>query len=604
MSAGGKAVSKDVAVAHLRAGRLDDAEAALRSVLAEAPEHAEAHFHLATVLARSERLEDSLTHLREAARLAPDNAAVWRNLGVCLAQLERYDESLVVLERVLELDPSDPARRFDIAAVHFERGDPDAAEPWLRQVLQAAPAHPGATIALARVLIGQERFRDALPHLLEALEREPDNLALLLDLGRAHRGCGELEAAATAYERALGIDCESVGALTGLALTRTAQGRLDDARKCYHDALALNPDDGAVLGNLAQIRRFAPEDRALIERMIRVAGRTNLEAGTRVQLEFSIGKALDDIEDYDAAFEHFLGANRLAAQSAAFDAEGFGALIDRIIETFDAAYFRERSDSGVESDLPVFVVGMGRSGTSLVEQILASHGQVHGAGEVNYVEGLSLSLAAQAAPGADAGRPVFPEAVCLLGREDAPGFGRAYLDRLRAHGPEATRIVDKMPLNFQYLGFIATILTGARVVHCRRHPLDTCLSLFFHHFSDPQPYAYDLECVGRYYRGYERLMAHWRTVLPMAMLELDYEALVENQERESRRLVEFCGLPWDARCLAFHESDRAVQTASRWQVRQPIYRRSVGRWRHYEAHLAPLERALGLRERPARDRQR
>lgn len=395
MSTGGKAVSKDVAVAHLRAGRLDDAEAALRSVLAEAPEHAEAHFHLATVLARSERIEDSLTHLREAARLAPDNAAVWRNLGVCLAQLERYDEALAALERALELDPSQPERQFDIAAVHFERGDPDAAEPWLRQALQAAPAHPGATITLARVLIGQERFRDALPHLLEALEREPNNLALLLDLGRAHRGCGELEAAAAAYERALDIDRGSVSALTGLALTRTAQGCLDDARRCYRNALELKPDDGAALGNLAQIRRFAPEDRALIERMIRVAGRADLAAGTRVQLKFSIGKALDDVGDYDAAFEHFLGANRLAARSAAFDPEAFGALIDRIIETFDAAYFRERSGWGAESDLPVFVVGMGRSGTSLVEQILASHGQVEGAGEVDYIEGLSLSLAAQ-----------------------------------------------------------------------------------------------------------------------------------------------------------------------------------------------------------------
>lgn len=583
----------DTVVAHLRAGRLDDAEAVLQSVLAEAPEHAEAHFHLGTVLARLGRSEDSLAHLREAARLAPDNASVWRNLGVCLAKLERYDEALDGLERASTLDPNNPDRWFDIALLDLERNRFEAAEKRLRRVLEAAPAHRQATIALGQLLVKRGRYKDALPYILEALEREPDNLGLLLDAGRAHRESGDLDASAKSYERALTLDRGSVPALIGMAMTRTAEGRLDEARACYREALTRDPDNAAALGNSAQIHRFGPEDRPLIERMIRVAERSEMPDSTRILLEFSIGKALDDLGDSDAAFAHFVRANGLAKRSQPFDPEAFSAFIDDTIATFDRGYFLERSDWGAVAELPIFVVGMGRSGTSLVEQILASHGRVHGAGEVEYIEGLCLSLSNQAPPRPDGGRPSLPWLAPTLGPADALGCGRAYLDKLRAHAPDAARIVDKMPPNFLHLGFIATILPGARIIHCRRDPLDTCLSLFFHYFSDSQPYAYSLEHLGFYYREYRRLMAHWRTVLPKAMLELDYEALVDDQERESRRLIEFCGLPWDTRCLAFHETERAVWTASLWQVRQPIYRRSVGRWRRYQAHLQPLKDALG-----------
>ncbi len=583
----------DTVVAHLRAGRLDDAEAVLRSVLAEVPEHAEAHFHLGTVLARLGRSEDSLAHLREAARLAPDNATVWRNLGVCLAQLERYDEALDGLERASTLDPNNPDRWFDIALLDLERNRFEAAEKRLRRVLKAAPAHRGAAIALGQLLVKQGRYKEGLRYVLEALEWEPDNPGLLLDAGGAHRESGDLKASAKAYERALTLDCGSVPALVGMAMTRTAEGRLDEARACYREALTRDPDNGAALGNSAQIRRFGPEDRPLIERMIRVAGRGEMLDSTRTLLEFSIGKALDDIGDNEAAFAHFARANGLAKRSQSFDPEALSAFIDDTIATFDRGYFLERSGWGAAAELPVFVVGMGRSGTSLVEQILASHGQVHGAGEVEYVEGLCLSLSNQAPLRPDGERPSLPRLAPTLGSADTLGCGRAYLDKLRAHAPDAARIVDKLPPNFLYLGFIATILPGARIIHCRRDPFDTCLSLFFHYFSASQPYAYSLEHLGFYYREYRRLMAHWRAVLPKAMLELDYEALVDDQERESRRLIEFCGLPWDARCLAFHETERAVQTASLWQVRQPIYRRSVGRWHRYQAHLQPLEDALG-----------
>ena len=583
----------DTVVAHLRAGRLVDAEAVLRSVLAEAPDHAEAHFHLGTVLGGLGRAEESLASLREAARLAPDNASVWRNLGVCLAKLERYDEALDGLERASTLDPNNPDRWFDIALLDLERNRFEAAEKRLRRVLEAAPAHRQATIALGQLLVKQGRYKDALPYILEALEREPDNLGLLLDAGQAHREGGDREASAKAYERALALDRGSVPALIGMAMTRTAEGRLDEARACYREALTRDPDNGAALGNSAQISRFGPEDRPLIERMIRVAQRGEMPDSTRTLLEFSIGKALDDLGDSDAAFAHFARANGLAKPSQPFDPEAFSAFIDDTIATFDRGYFLERSDWGAAAELPVFVVGMGRSGTSLIEQILASHGRVHGAGEVEYIEGLCLSLSNQAPARPDGGRPSLPRLAPSLGPADALGCGRAYLDKLRAHAPDAARIVDKMPSNFLYLGFIATILPGARIIHCRRDPLDTCLSLFFHYFSDSQPYAYSLEHLGFYCREYRRLMAHWRAVLPKAMLELDYEALVDDQERESRRLIAFCGLPWDARCLAFHETERAVRTASLWQVRQPIYRRSVGRWRRYQAHLQPLEDALG-----------
>lgn len=576
----------------LAGGQPADAVEALTEAVRFHPRNAEAHFLLGTTLGQLDQLERSLTALRRAAELAPGKPAIWRNLGVCLSRLQRYAEAEDCLTRSLALDPENAGRQYDLAVLHLKRRNTAQACDLLEMVVQRAPDHLDAHAALGRLRLGQGQFAAALPHLEHAARREPVDPAFLLDIARARRETGHLAEAAAAYERVLAHTPNSSRARIGLAVVRTGQGRVDEAVALYDDVLWTDPENPAALGNLARLHRFFPGD-PLIARMSSVARRGDLTPGDKVQLEFALGKALDDVGDYEAAIVHFAHANRLTGRAGSFDPGAHRAFVDGIIEIFDATYFAARRDCGAASDRPVFVVGMGRSGTSLAEQILASHPDVFGAGELPDIE--RLATRAQEHAGTETpGRTTdsFPEIVTRLPLQHTAELGQAYLERLHRMTPDATRIVDKMPLNFLYLGFIATILPGARIIHCRRDPLDTCLSLYFQHFADQQSYAYDLAHLGFYYQQYERLMTHWRRVLPLAIFELQYETLVEHQEWESQRMIAFCGLPWDARCLDFHRTERAAATASVWQVRQPIYRRSVGRWRNYAAHLGPLKDAL------------
>ena len=265
--------------------------------------------------------------------------------------------------------------------------------------------------------------------------------------------------------------------------------------------------------------------------------------------------------------------------------------VDALISSFDRALFLSRSTLGAASELPVFVLGMPRSGTTLVEQILASHPMVHASGEL-LASGLMIDGIASLPAARQAGKG-YPEAVRLVDRAAAEALAGRYLEAIGRDAGEAARVTDKLPFNFLRIGLIALLLPRARIIHCQRDPYDTCLSCYFQDFQDAQPFVYELERLGKYYREYERLMAHWRSVLPSPMLEVPYEALVNDPEPWCRRILEHCALPWDERVLRFFATERSVQTASFWQVRQPIYLSSVGRWRHYRKHLGPLFEALG-----------
>jgi hypothetical protein len=292
---------------------------------------------------------------------------------------------------------------------------------------------------------------------------------------------------------------------------------------------------------------------------------------------------------YDDAFRHLADANRLCDAESGASSQAHIDHIDRLISVFTADLLRRQTLTDQQSEVPIFIVGMPRSGTSLVEQIIASHPQVFGAGEVGYMQAISRNLNSQAVPPAR-----YPDCLPFLSAEQLRNASAWYLARLTERAGDAVRITDKLPSSYLRLGLIALLFPRARIIHCHRDPLDTCLSCFFQNFGRNQPLCADLRKLGTVYRQYERLMAHWRRVLHIPTLEVRYEDLVKNQEPESRRLIDFCGLPWDDRCLAFHRTQRAVNTASFWQVRQPIYISSIGRWRHYERHLTPLKEALGL----------
>jgi Sulfotransferase family len=321
---------------------------------------------------------------------------------------------------------------------------------------------------------------------------------------------------------------------------------------------------------------------AAIERLLK-GGTTAGEAS----LYFTAAELLDRAGRYDEAFSLAAKGNGLY-RGERYDPAAYEHLTYPQIEYFTRERIGSMPKATVRSDKPVFIVGMPRSGTSLVEQILASHPAVHGAGELDFIHHVWVGMLDML--GSNFGQ--YPKCLDHLTTEQVDGMADVYLAPLVAMKPDAMRITDKMPQNFLHLGLIASLFPGARIIHCMRDPMDTCLSCFMTHFNHPQPFKHDLAQLGHFYRLYEKLMAHWKAVIDLRTLEVSYEEVVANPKEQSRRMVEFLGLPWDDRCLAFHQTKRPCATASVMQVRRPVYNSSVGRWRHYEKHLGRLQTAL------------
>ncbi len=412
-----------------------------------------------------------------------------------------------------------------------------------------------------------------------------------LNLGAAYARLERIEDAASCARRVLELQPDDPRALNNLANALGALGRFDEATICYRRAIDIRPHDAEAHYNLVNLQPLSdgsPESEAafaLLSRQTAAPGRfTPREQST---LFFALGRALEARGENDAAFESLVRANALHRSGLAFDIAAPERLAAAIEKQFDAAFFARRHPGGSPSERPVFIVGMPRSGTSLVEQIVSSHPQVHGAGETGLMPTLVSRLR-------DARGRGYPFLASGLSDADLRTLAQAYLDLLDQRGGGKTRVTDKTIGNFELLGLIHLCFPNARIIHCRRDARDVCLSCFSTRFSSGHDYAYDLRELGRFWRVYDGLMAHWRAVLPPGrMLEVDYESLVEDVEGFARRLVAHLGLTWDDACLRFHESRREVRTASFAQVRQPIYKGSVGRWRRFAAHLDPLLEALG-----------
>jgi hypothetical protein len=342
--------------------------------------------------------------------------------------------------------------------------------------------------------------------------------------------------------------------------------------------------------SLAILKRFAPGDRQLAAMELIASDPTRLLAQDRIYLHFALAKAYQDVGEFERCFGHLLEGNTLKRQETAYDEADVRGRLARIAKVFTSALLKEKQGLGDLSSVPIFIVGMPRSGTSLIEQILASHPKVFGAGELmNLAKGVARLC-----------RPTpYPDVIFAMGQMELQELGANYVAEIRQLAPNAERITDKMPANFRLAGLIHLALPNARVIHVRRDPVDTCYSCFSKLFEGNQPYCYDLGELGRYYRAYEALMKHWRNVLPTGfLLEVTYEEVIADPGSEARRIIAHCGLEWDDRCLAFYDIPRPVRTASALQVRQPIYRSSIGRWRFYEHLLGPLIDALSADEPP------
>jgi Flp pilus assembly protein TadD len=481
---------------------------------------------------------------------------------------------------------NEAVRQHCQAAIRLMREDRlEEAERHYRAALQMRPGQPEALTGLGRLCLRTGRMDEAIHCFESALATAPGHKSVLLGLGEALAVAGRQNEAKNAYERLLAGEPENAEAHFGLGSVLKQLGRFAESQRAFAQAVELAPREPAYHRALAEAAPFLADDPRLaaLEALLREEHR--FSERQKVELHFGLFKAYDDLKRYAPAFEHLERGNRLYRKLVPYEESQVFALFREIEETYTPAAIAAHAGMGHQSELPVFVVGMPRSGTTLVEQILASHPEMFGAGELTFFQDLINAGFA----GED-----YPAGLSLLGDGGLRRLGGAYAARIAALAPKAKRITDKLPANGNHLGLIHLALPKARIVHVRRDPRDTCFSCYSKLFASGLNFAYELGELGRFHKAYDRLMAHWHQVLaPRALLEVRYETLVADFAAEARRLVEFCGLEWDERCLNFHETRRAVRTLSEYQVRQKLFTSSIGRWQPYAQWLGPLFEALG-----------
>jgi tetratricopeptide (TPR) repeat protein len=497
-----------------------------------------------------------------------------------------FAEALECYQELVSIEPRDAVARNALGTAYAQLARYAEAEAELRRAIGIRPAFPEAHFNLAGVLQSTGRFNESEMPLRRALKLKPSYLDARISLGMSCVLLGRLAEARDCYEKALRAAPRNTQALVGIGQIDALEGRFAEAEVAYRRALEIDPNSSYAWAALAGLRRMTPADAGWVKHAEEIAG-SNLTPLDEATLRFAIGKYYDDVGDYAHAFRSYQRANELhKLRAEPYDRDGRTRFVDDLVRVYTRESLAVARAAASESARPVLVVGMPRSGTSLVEQIIASHPQACGAGELNFwqiaVRQHETTLRRE-----------------LLAEPLRRKLAQEYLKVLTGHSADALRVVDKAPVNADYLGLIHSVFPRAHFLYLRRDPIDTCLSCYFQQFppSRSMNYTMELSDLVHYYREHRRLVDHWRSVLPAeSFLDVPYAELTADQEKWTRRILEFIGLPWDERCLEFHKTTRAVTTASVWQVRQKMYRTSVERWRHYEKFIGPLR---SLRDLPA-----
>ena len=583
------APASNVGIALFDQGRFEEALAEQDRAIAIQPDFGQAHSNRGNTLQRLKRFEEAEQAYRRALDLQPDFADAWNNLGACLRELARPEEAEGVYRRAQALDPANAGILDNLALALKDLDRFDDAADILRQAIAIEPGRETLFLHYGAILLDQERLEEASAATERAIALNPHSHDAVNQMGRVAFHKGALDAALAYYEHALALKPDLAEAYNNMGNALKDLGRLDEAQAAFLACLEHDPDMTGAYVNLADTTRFTPGHPHLVAMEALAARDEGLSKADRIHVDFALGKAYADLKDYDRSFAHLLKGNAAKRATIDYDEAWMMALFDRIEAMFTPGFIEARTGSGDPSAMPVFIIGMPRSGTTLVEQIIASHPLVHGAGELPIFNEIvsRVTGAGDAVP--------FSEPMSGIDADALHRIGADYVARLRSLAPDSERVTDKMPSNYFFAGLIHLALPNAKIIHCVRDPIDTCLSCFSKLFVAEQKHTFDLGELGRYYRRYEQLMAHWRRVLPPGrILDVRYEEVVADLDGQARRIIAHCGLPWDDRCLAFHETERPVRTASATQVRQPIYSSAVGRWRVYGQHLDPLLSALGV----------
>jgi tetratricopeptide (TPR) repeat protein len=599
--------------------QLGEAEKICESVLAEHPDNVEALRIMAGVRLRQKDSDGSLGYSEHALRVDPENAKVLNLRGRARNNKGELDGAEHDFRHAIALDPRFADAHNNLGHILRRRGQVEQAEICFRRALELKPDHGLANLNQGAIYFERGKIRKAIIHLQRGLDEEMTHVPGRYNLAIALHQVGLLDEAVHNYRQVIAYGEERPEVFCNLAAALQALGEIDGAAAGFEEALRVAPGYGPALAGLAGLletareyergiellmphlkrggaspmvhvayaqllRRLDRRQEALVH-LAPLAGREGLTWEERSPIHFTLGDLLDDLGEYERAFAHYRRANDL--KEVDYGRKRRVREVDALLSVFTPENMRRMPRSPLLSRRPVFIIGMPRSGTSLVEQILASHPEVYGAGELRDVGLLAVQL------GRNEERVPYPEVLLRVEEGELRRLSREYLSKMRRTAPKAARFTDKMWQNFEHLGLIELLFPQARVIHCRRDPIDTCLSCFQQSFGTAgPPFTYSLDHIAGYYIEYRRLMKHWDSICNMRVLEVDYETLVAEPEAQSRRLVDFIELEWDDACLKFYENPRIVRTASYAQVRQPVYQSSVGRWKNYAEQLQPLIETL------------
>ena len=601
--------------------RYPEAEQVVRQALALKPDFPHLHEDLGSVLAMQQRFEEAVQSLERAIQLEPRLPLAHRKLGEALAELGRGREADAAFQEYFDQDAD--KGQIVIALEHLRSGRTSEAIETLRAALRESPGNVDAMRCLAQVYVrNKEHLGDAEALLRQATTLAPDYAAawlllggLLNDSGRHHESVeilrrvtvieprnpagwtalanayshsGDVELSREAYERAVALDARLPGAQMGLGHVLKTLGDQPGALRAYRAAIAAKPDFGEVYWSMANLKVFRFED-AEIAAMEEQLTRGDLADSPEIHFRFALAKAHEDKGDYDRAWQYYDTGNRKQRQLVFHDPVAFEVRHDEIIEVFDREFLEQHAGQGFESAAPIFIVGLPRSGSTLIEQILASHSQVEGTQELPTLSRLAASIGRYRRD-----QKQYPYTVRDLRGKEFRAYGRQYVEEASKYrATDKAHFTDKLPNNFSHVGLIHLILPNAKIINARRHPFDSCLGAYKQLFGKGQDFTYDMIELAVYYRKYHETMQHWHRVLPGKVLDVHYEETVTDLETQVRRILAHCGLPFEEACVRFHETERAVKTASSEQVRQPIYTRALGYWRHYEKHLGVWQEELG-----------
>ncbi|MDG1799228.1 MAG: sulfotransferase [Luminiphilus sp.] len=604
-----------------RQKRLAEAEDQIRFGLSIEPEFPQLHEDLGSVLAMQGDMEAAVASFEHAIALQPALPLVHKKLAQALHALGRQSEAGEALSTYMG---GDEERRLVFQAVErLRNGDSDAAtesfkailrqypssvnamrhlascylgkkvqledaEALVRRATQLAPGFAGAWMTLASVLLEKSNTIEAIKAYKEVTRLEPNNSESWAGLANALAVAMYPEESTEAFKHSLALNPNVPGVQMGYGHVLKTIGKQDEALKAYRAAIAGRADFGEVYWSMANLKIFNFEEEEVKEMLTQVE-RDDISESATVHFHFSLGKAYEDKKDFDKAWHHYQTGNQLKRESVEHEPLEMQSRFDAIKETFTADFLRERAGQGCDAQDPIFIVGLPRSGSTLVEQIIASHSQVEGTSELPIISSISASIGRYRTDGR-----FFPEAVQDLRAKDLRAYGQQYLEEAERHRVlKRPLFTDKLPNNYPFVGLIHLILPNAKIINARRHPFDSCLGGYKQLFAQGQNFTYDMLDLAHYYQQYHEMMNHWHEVLPGKVLDVHYEETVSDLEGQVRRILDHCGLPFEESCLRFFENDRAVKTASSEQVRQPIYKGALGTWRRYETHLALWQDQLG-----------